>query len=107
MNYHLIIALFSTIVPLVMMWKKYGIISLLHPFNYYLITWVISIFSLYVALYVGLDFYIILNETLLEQLLVTISFVGISISLVLIFIPIKRINKENDRGKCCFISSWV
>ncbi|MFT7033688.1 MAG: hypothetical protein ACJA2S_002196 [Cyclobacteriaceae bacterium] len=76
-------ALITNIIAIVLLWRKYQVASLLHPFNYYLATWILSLLSFGVAISVGLDSFLISDEKLLSQLMFTIAFVGGVISLVL------------------------
>jgi oligosaccharide repeat unit polymerase len=82
-NYNL--ALFTNTLAIVWLWKKYGISALLHPFNYYLVTWILSLLSFGVAISVGLDWLLIEDEKLLSQLFFTIAFVGSIIFIILFF----------------------
>jgi oligosaccharide repeat unit polymerase len=77
-------ALVTNIAAILILWKKYKVAALLHPFNYYLITWIISLLSFGVAISVGLSSYLIYDEKLLSQLFFTVAFVGLVICLVLI-----------------------
>jgi len=77
-------ALITNIFAILILWRKYGVVSLLHPFNYYLITWIISLLSFSVAISVGLGSFLIYDIKLLSLLFFTVAFVGGVICLVLL-----------------------
>lgn len=78
-------ALFTNTLAIVWLWKKYAMSALLHPFNYYLVTWLLSLLSFGLGISVGLDWLLIEDENLLSQLFFTIAFVGSIIFIVLFF----------------------
>lgn len=74
----------SGIAALLTLWKKYKLKSILHPFNYFLLTWLISILSFGLAISVGMDWLLIEDERLLSQLFFMVAFTNCIILIAII-----------------------